>query len=44
VICTQVALDATFLSDGDFRFGADRSLYAAVDVQVVTQGKVADKL
>jgi hypothetical protein len=40
----HVALDVTSLADGDFSLGTDAPLDAAVDVQVVAQGKVADKL
>lgn len=44
VIGSQVAFDIPRLSDGDLRLGVNRPLDPAVDVQVVAQGKVADKL
>jgi hypothetical protein len=36
--------DPALLANGDFRLGADRALDMAVDVQVIAQGEVADKL
>ena len=44
VVGLNIAFDVPFLPDGDLRLGANRSLDASVDVQVVAQGKVADKL
>ena len=40
----NVAFDMPLLPDGDLPLGANRPLDASVDVQVVAQGKVADKL
>jgi hypothetical protein len=44
VIGLEFSFDAAALADGDFRFGVNRTLDSAVHVQVVAQGKVADKL
>lgn len=44
VIGLQFSFDAAFLPDGHFRLGVDAAFDEAVDVQVVAQGKVADKL
>ena len=44
VVGLKIAFDMPCLSDGDFRLGANRPLDASIDVQVVAQGKVADKL
>lgn len=44
VIGLQVAHDFSLLANRDLRLGANRALDATVDVQVIAQGKVADKL
>lgn len=36
--------DPALIANGDFSFGADCAFDMAVDVQVVAQGEVADKL
>ena len=40
----QIALNPAAFADGHLRLGANRPLDFAVDVQVVAQGEVADKL
>jgi len=41
---TDLALYASLLPDGNLGVGTHRALQAAIDVQIVAQGKVADQL
>ncbi len=43
-IGVQLAVNLALLANRDLRFGADRSVDLAVDVQAVAQGELADKL
>lgn len=42
--CVNFAVDAALLADGYFGIGLHRAFDAAVNMQVVGQGKVADQL
>lgn len=44
VLGLELTFEMAFLSDGHLRLGLNVSLDSAVDVQVVAQGEVADKL